>query len=445
MERKKDLRRLLQPDRLIWVLLLVLLVERLVLFAQFGPDYMSHSDDDAYIESGLYFIQNGTISMWGPHPSAMIMPGMPVVIGLAALVAPNLTSLRVILKLIWIGGGLLTAYFSYRTAALCSNGWGGLIAASGFLIPNMAWMDHVILTEAPYMLFFTLCIYLTLQMERSRDAKWAWGYLFSFMAGLMFRANMMTMPFFTFAWLFFRCRDERTLLLKRSAVLLAAFLLFAIPWGLRSLEHFGKFIPLSYGTGDPVLRGTYQGVGYPEDEELDLEENVTAVMRRDYAEYYRDEPQPYPEDADDPWIALYDPKGEVKDLDQAQYLSLEADSVKARYRLREWWARDPKGLLISYLFIKPRWMLNWSWAWEEAFHVPYEVLHRISQLNFILCVLGVGFSFLLRRARAPMVFLAGAYWICVYIHALAYVTDRYASTLIGLRFMIVGIAAAQAS
>ena len=57
-------KRMLQPERLIWVLLFLLLAERLILFKQLGPDYMSHSDDDAYIESGLYFIRTGTISMW---------------------------------------------------------------------------------------------------------------------------------------------------------------------------------------------------------------------------------------------------------------------------------------------------------------------------------------------------------------------------------------------
>ena len=37
------LRRLLRPEKLIWLLLLVLLAERLVLFWQFGVRYMSSS------------------------------------------------------------------------------------------------------------------------------------------------------------------------------------------------------------------------------------------------------------------------------------------------------------------------------------------------------------------------------------------------------------------
>ncbi len=35
----------LQPDRLIFLLLALLLMERLLLFIQLGPDYLSYSDD----------------------------------------------------------------------------------------------------------------------------------------------------------------------------------------------------------------------------------------------------------------------------------------------------------------------------------------------------------------------------------------------------------------
>ena len=37
--------RLFKPDRLIWLLLLLLLLERLLLFIQLGPDYLSYSED----------------------------------------------------------------------------------------------------------------------------------------------------------------------------------------------------------------------------------------------------------------------------------------------------------------------------------------------------------------------------------------------------------------
>ena len=80
MARKE--KKLKKSQYLLCILLLFLLIERLALFVQFGPDYLSYSDDEAYVKAGLYFAETGIISMWGPYPSAMIMPAMPILIGL---------------------------------------------------------------------------------------------------------------------------------------------------------------------------------------------------------------------------------------------------------------------------------------------------------------------------------------------------------------------------
>ena len=427
-------RRLLRPEKLIWLLLFLLLAERLALFRQFGVGYLSYSDDHAYLAAGLHFARTGTISMWGDYPSAMIMPGMPVLIGAFSLVFGEGDALLLALKLLWILMGVATAYVAYKTAELAAGGWAGLFAACGFLVPNMAWMNHVLLTETPYMLFFSLCLYLTLRLERGGGRRCRIGYVLSFMAALMFRSNIILMPFFTAAWLLFRRKGRE--LLRLAAPLLCALLLFVIPWSVRNYRCFHAFVPFSYGAGNPLLLGTYQGEGFPEDEALDYESNVRAVMHARYPGLYQD---PEPRDTDDYYITHFDPDGEVRDLRYAQYLSLAADGVKARYRLREWFEQDPVSLLKSYLFIKPRWMLNWSWAWMPAFHVPYEVLHRISQLNFVLCALTVVLALVKKRCRGPLLFLCGVYWISVYVHALAFVTDRYASTYTGLRYTVAGV------
>ena len=436
IDKNQGLRRILRPEVLIWVLLLLLLAERLWIFRELGVSYMSHSDDDAYVASGLFFAQTGVISISPPHPSAMIMPAMPVVIGLFSLVFGQGTGLLLALKLCWIGMGVLTAYVCFRTAALLTNGWGGLAAAAWFLVPNMAWMNHLILTETPYMLFFTLCLYFTMQMGRSGRKRYFVGYVLSFMAALLFRANILPMPLFTALWMLHR-RQSGRLLLRRALVLGCALLLFVIPWGLRNQRQFGAFIPISYGAGDPLLLGTYEGEGYPADEELDYDEHVHQPMRQRYAAYYRQTPQPY--DEDDVYIRQYDPEGEILNLDQAEYVSMQERGLKARYRLREWWKRDPGSLLKTYLYIKPRWMLNWSWAWEEVLGVPYAVLHRISQVNLLLCGGSVLLALLRKRCRGEALFFAGVYAVSVYIYATAFVSDRYASTLHVLRYILVGL------
>ena len=423
--------QILHQDKLIWELLVVLLAERLLLFRQLGADYLSYSDDEAYIKAGLYFAKTGTISMWGPYPSAMIMPAMPVMIGLVSLLFGDGTVLLLTLKLIWICMGILTAYICYKTVSLIATPWGGLYAAAHFLIPNMAWMNHVLLTETPYMLFLMLTLYYTFRLGKAEDEKAFYAYLLSFLAGLMFRANILMMPVFTLLYMAMNRRiTKRTM--KRVAFFLCALLLFIVPWTIRNYYHFSAFIPITYGAGNPMLLGTYQGENYPTDEMLDYETNVHDVMRESYSEYYKTHPQNWlVNDENAYYIEHFDPDGEVKDLKQAQFLSLTADSLKAKYRIREWFQ--------SYLLIKPRWMLNWSWAWEEAFHVPYAVLHRISQVNAVFCVLTAGLAVYMKRYRKPVFYLGISYAVTVYLYASSFVSDRYASTLMGYRYLIAGI------
>ena len=431
-------KRFLQPNVLIWFLLFLLLAERLLLFIQLGPDYLSYSDDEAYVKAGLFFAGTGTISMWGPFPSAMIMPAMPVVIGLFSFVFGSGTALLVAVKLLWILMGVMTAYVVYKSVTLFCSGWAGLFAAAHFLIPNLAWMNHVLLTETPYMFFLSLAVYETLCLGEHFERKHAVRYLIVYMAGLMFRTNMLLLPLFTGIYLLCRHVSIR-ILLKSAAVLCCTLLLFVIPWSIRNYNQFGAFIPITYGGGNPYLLGTYQGEGYPEDEELDYETNVSKVMHTRYASYYREEKQPWTADRDTAYyIDHFDPEGEVKELRHAQFLSLQADGIKAKYRVREWQQRDFTGFLKSYLLIKPRWLLNWSWAWEEAFHVPYQALHRLSQLNAVFCALTVFLSLIKKKYRAPVLFLSIAYLISIYLYATAFVSDRYASTLMLFRYALTG-------
>ena len=413
--------RLFRRDRLIWVLLLILLVERLLLFCQFGPEYMSHSDDDAYLASGLFFAQTGVIAIDG-LPGALTMPGMAVTIGLVSLIVGDGSALLITLKLIWILMGVLTAYTVYRTVTIFCSEWAGLFAAAHFLLPNMAWMNHVILTETPYMLFFAMSILYTFRMGEDNRTRNFVFYTLSIFLALMFRSNIITMPLFTAAYLLIRKKNPRQFL-RRGMCFAAAMLLFFVPWTLRNYRQFGAFIPLTYGAGDPVYLGTYQGENTPDDRELDYETNVISVLKDKYADYY-------------------DENGNIKESQHRLFLYSMERKLRAQYRMREWWKSSPLSMLKSYLYIKPRLMLNWVWAWEEAFHVPYQVLHRFSQLNLLFCALTLVLCLILKEYRLQVLFLTAVYGISVYIYSFGYVTDRYASTLILLRYLIAGFGAA---
>ena len=329
----------------------------------------------------------------------------------------------------------------YKATAIYTK-WGGLLAAAAFLMPNWAWMNHNILTETPYIFFFSGCLYYALQMGCSEDKKYFIGFALSFMLALMFRAAVMILLPISGVYLFLVRKAERKLLLKRALLLAGVLLLFVVPWSIRNYVQFGEVIPLTYGMGNPMLRGTYEGEGYPADEELDYETNVDAVMRELYAEYYLDTPSPredVPAELRE-YVAQYDPNGEVKDLKMAQFLSLKADDLKANYRLQEWFRRDPVSLLKSYLYIKPRWMLNWVWnGWAGALTIDDSVLHCISQINFVFCCATVALALVLKKHIRPLLFLSAVYWINVYLTATALVVGRYGMPLMLARYIMAGI------
>lgn len=397
--------------------MVALLVERLLVFYQLGPDYMSHSDDDAYLASGLFFAQTGVIAIDG-LPGALTMPGMAVTIGVVSLLVGDGLALLVTLKCIWIIMGVLTAWFVYKSVTVFCPEWAGLFAAAHFLIPNLAWMNHVILTETPFMLFFAMSIYCTFQMGESDKRRYFVLYILSVFLALMFRSNIVSMPVFTVLYLMIRKKNLKQIL-RRSMLFLIAMMLFFVPWTVRNYIQFGAFIPLTYGAGDPLYLGTFQGENTPDDSGLDYETNVYSVLREKYANYY-------------------DEDGQVREPRHRLFLYSMERKLRAQYRMREWWHNHPGSMLKSYLVLKPRLMLNWAWAWEEVFGVSYTTLHRFSQVNMLFCALTFFLSVLRKKYRLPVVFLTLMYIISVYIYALAYVTDRYASTLMLIRYILAG-------
>jgi len=52
-------------------------------------------------------------------------------------------------------------------------------------------------------------------------------------------------------------------LLKQGLIIACVLLCFIVPWSIRNYIHYDAFIPLTYGAGNPMLLGTYQGVGLP--------------------------------------------------------------------------------------------------------------------------------------------------------------------------------------
>ena len=76
---KKIKEKIFEVDNLIYVVLLIALILRIIAMEQLTPSYNLGSDDMAFVESGILFRQNSTITMHYVE-SAKNMPGMTFIV-----------------------------------------------------------------------------------------------------------------------------------------------------------------------------------------------------------------------------------------------------------------------------------------------------------------------------------------------------------------------------
>lgn len=415
---KKPRFDLRNADDFIFIVIALAFIERIIMFFWLGSGALNDSDDVGYVQSGIEFARTGTISMWSSYPTALIMPAMPVVTGIFSMIFGEGNMYVDAVRICWIIFGCITVYFFYRSCCFFVRKWLAVLAACSFLLPNWAWSDNAFLTEAPYLMFWMMNFYSTLLLgeDEAADRRHIALYVLSFMAALMFRANILTMPLFTAAYLFIIKKKSPRIYLPHLAALIAALLLFVIPWSIRNYALFGEFIPLTSGSSNPVLLGTYQGKSAPPDESLDYETNVYSHIREQYAD-------------------KLDENDSAKDPIYAARITASLEKLKAQYRLREWFRRDPKGLIWSYLASKPACMLNWVWCWLP---IPtlYYTLHYISMFNLVLCVLAVVLSLVSRRKRPETLFLSCMYLFNIYTFAFSFASERYAAMSVPIRYII---------
>ncbi len=388
------------------------------MFFIIGSGVLNNSDDVAYVQSGIVFANTGVISVWSDYPTAKIMPGMPVLCGLFSFFfgegAAYINATRSFMILL----GCCSIFVFYKACCEIMPKWYAVFASLSFLLPNWAWSDNAILTEPPYLLFFLITVFYTFRMgnETTPSHRSVIGYSVGFMLALMFRANILSIPLFTAIYLIFFKKRPFKSLIRPALVLACCLLVFIIPWSIRNYKLFGEFIPITNGAGNPTLLGTYQGESAPRDDELDYETNVYSVIYKEYSEYYDD-------------------KGNLLDLAYGEYLADKADRLKAEYRLREWFDRDPKGLIWSYLVSKPACMLNWVWEWLPS-PTLYNALHYISCVNFACCVITFALSLIHKKQRRIVFFLSLIYWTNLYVFAFSFASERYSAMLMPFRYML---------
>lgn len=412
----KKIYKIIMNNWLIVIVMIISLVLHILAIKQLEFNYTLNSDDASYVKSGIVFLQTGEITMHGVI-SAQIMPGMTFLIAFMALIFGTGTKLMISLKVLWMIMGISTICVVYKTIKLYTNKYISALSCLFFLAIDYVWMDNLILTETPFILLFALLIYHTLKLSQNTNRKDYILIIIYYIMAVFIRPNIGIFPIFLFIFLLLKKYDFK-LLMKQCLIAGAILLLCLIPWAYRNYKVFGKFIPLTYGIGNPLLLGTYQGVGYPLDEELDYVKNVDEKIP-DKMKYY------------------------LENTNEKEYMTkyylLEYDGMKAKYRMHEWWNKDKISMLKSYLYYKPKELFNNYFYWDTILGIKPMVLSTIRKLEILFFGLSSLLILLNKKRIKEWLFLILTYGSQIALYSYTFAFSRYAISMFFIRYIVIGI------
>ncbi len=414
--QKNKIKSLFLDNWCILAVLIISLILHILALKELGFNYSLNSDDADYIKSGIVFLQTDKITMHDVL-SAQIMPGMTFLIAFMALIFGVGSKLIISLKILWLVMGLLTIYIVYKTIKLYSNQYIAAISCLFFLAADYIWMDNLILTETPYILLFSLLIYHTLKLSMKANKKDFILIVIYYILAVFIRPTIGIFPIFLFVFLILKKYNFK-LLIRQCIIAGIILLLCLIPWTYRNYKIFNHFIPLTYGTGNPLLLGTYQGSGYPTDEELDYVKNVDEKMPAEM-KYYLQNPN-------------------KKDY-MTKYYSLEYDGLKAKYRMHEWWNKDKVSMLKSYLIYKPLQNFDNYFYWDTIMGISGNQLNVVRKVEIILFVISSILIFINKKRIKEWLFLILTYGSQIAIYSYTFAFSRYAISMFFIRYIIIGI------
>lgn len=412
----KKILEIIKNNWLFAILLIIFIILNVITFIYLGYDYSINSDDISYINSGIAFYETGKITMHGVI-SAQIMPGLTFLIAFFCLIFGTGTAMLIALKLFYMLMAILTMIVLYKTARIFSNKYISTFICLFLLAPDYLWMSNLILTETPFMLLLLLLIYHSIKfIKENKNGDYVLIIIYYIMC-LFIRPTIALLPVVLIICLLIKKYNFKDLM-KKTVIVAIAVLACLTPWIIRNYQVFDKFIPLTYGIGNPLLLGTYQGVGYPSDDELDYKTNVDDLLPDEMKKYL--DPN-YPRDQ------------------YKVYYSLEYDRMKAEYRMHYWWDNDKASMLKSYLLYKPKIMLYSSFYWDEIFNIDIKVNLVFRIVDIFLFGISSIMILIKRKYLYEYLFLVILYGYHIVMYSYAFAYERYAIVLFPIRFIVIAI------
>ncbi|WP_088007134.1 glycosyltransferase family 39 protein [Indiicoccus explosivorum] len=391
-----------------WLLapLLIGLVIRLALLAEYGLGLSLNSDDVGYIRSAIHLLEHGELTYFDPTELTVhIMPGIAVLIaGVFLFFGTGDLGLYAV-KIVMILFGLLSIAGIYKLGErLLSRMAGGIGALITALYLPLVITDNLVLTEAPFTAALIWFIYFAVRLadsHRNADFYWVIG-LYLFM--IMFRPTIALAPFLLLIYFLLKKYPLKTAL-KQFGIAVILLLVVLGPWWIRNYIVYDEFIPLSGGAGNPMLLGTYQGHGYKYGEPLDV------VLERIRSEH---------------------PDASRYELNQYQ---LEA----AKERMAVMWAHNKAWFIDTYT--RQKFMEQWKtpFYWHEVFGVSREMMKAIYLVLLAAGAFSLLALFFAVRARwRELLFISLFFVYFTVLNNIYFAYNRYNQPLLPLLFLAIG-------
>lgn len=414
---KKKLNKIYVHKGITVLLILILIIKFIYLF-KLKPSYNLNSDDVSYLLSGTTFLETGKITMHGTL-SAQIMPGMTFVIAFLALIFGKGVLLIITIKILWIIMGTIVVIYFYKTILLLINSKKiAVLCSSFFLALDYAWMDNLILTETPFLLFTIIMFYFSIKFSITKKQKDYFLIIVFYILSLMFRTSIGLYPIFLLLYLLIKGHNIK-ILFKNAIISGLILLLVLTPWTIRNYIHFNKFIPLTYGIGNPLLLGTYQGMGFPDDKDVDYELAYNKL----------------PKDIkNNLTLTENDEKFYLK-----KYSQLELDKEKSKLRMKIWWEKDPKSMLISYFYYKPKTMIHSTFYWTEQFAYDNQIIEIIRRVELVLFIMAIILILYKKLYLKEFIFIIFVYFYQIALYSYTFAFGRYAQTLYFYKYIIIAL------
>lgn len=317
-----------------------------------------------------------------------------------------------------IAFSILSIIGVYKIIILFSPKWIGALAALLFLTPDFIWIDNLILTDSPFMFAFVYTVYFSIMLQKTHEWKYYYLLTATYMFGLLLRSTFLIYPLILLAFLFFTNFPVK-LLLKQAIITSIICLLFFIPWTLRNYLIFDHFIPTSFESASSKLLGTYQGYGFPEDTKK-INKELELQLKELRTTHYKN----------GKYIPSY----------MEAYYTMKYDNLKANYRNTLWIKSNPKSMLISYGYSKPKTIMTSSFSEKKLLGINKLLIQKFKKIELIMTIsLGFISMFFLKNIRKYILFMASLYIVNVYLYAIPINFQYSGQSLLFLRYTILFI------